>query len=159
MALSKNRTEKALDLFKVGFSCSQAVLGAFGDDLGLDNELALKISDPFGGGMKYGSTCGAVCGALMAIGLKFGRTMPKDEVHMKRTNEAVALFLKRFKEASGGEIDCLKLLNCDINTPEGKEYRKQHNLRVKVCEKAIKDATDIVVEILSPNIGEVDRQI
>ena len=37
--------------FMNGYNCSQAVLLAFCEDFGLEKETALKISEPFGGGM------------------------------------------------------------------------------------------------------------
>ena len=50
-------------------NCAQSVLMAFLDDLDLDRETAYKLGSCFGSGMKCGSTCGAITGALMAMGL------------------------------------------------------------------------------------------
>ena len=61
----------AASRFEEGFSCSQAVLSAFSDLFDLELNLALKISQPFGGGIAHrGDICGAVSGAFMSIGLK-----------------------------------------------------------------------------------------
>ncbi|MBU0533717.1 MAG: hypothetical protein KJ887_02815 [Candidatus Omnitrophica bacterium] len=46
-----NYPEKAVVLFKNGFSCSQAVLSTFGEKFNIDRNIALKLSDSFGGGM------------------------------------------------------------------------------------------------------------
>ena len=55
--------EHALSRFEQGFSCSQSVLSAYGPQLGLDTELALRVSGAFGSGMaRMGRTCGAVTG-------------------------------------------------------------------------------------------------
>lgn len=59
--------------------CSQAVLGAFAEELGLTGELGRKIAGCFGSGMGMGETCGCVTGGLMALGLRFGRSRPEDE--------------------------------------------------------------------------------
>lgn len=45
------KSEKAKELFKSGYNCSQAVLGVFCEELGLDFETAMKIASSFGGGM------------------------------------------------------------------------------------------------------------
>ena len=67
--------EDALSLFKNGFRCSQAILSTYGLQFGLDQELALKLASPFGGGMgSLGNTCGAVTGAILVIGLKYGNS-------------------------------------------------------------------------------------
>jgi C_GCAxxG_C_C family probable redox protein len=61
-----DEVEHAVSCFKDGFSCSQAVLSAYGEQFGLDREMALKVSGAFGGGMGHlGETCGAVTGAFM----------------------------------------------------------------------------------------------
>jgi len=75
-----NGFERAVSSFKEGFSCSQALLSIYGTQLGLNREMALKVSGAFGGGMgRMGETCGAVTGAFMIIGLKYGKTRIKDE--------------------------------------------------------------------------------
>ena len=45
------KSEQATELFKNGYSCSQAVLLAFAEELNLDRETAAKIASSFGGGM------------------------------------------------------------------------------------------------------------
>ena len=81
-----NRKERALGLFKEGFSCSQAVAAAFAEDQGLPVETALRLSQGFGGGMaRLAETCGAVTGAIMIIGLKHGRIRAKDDEAKERT--------------------------------------------------------------------------
>ena len=70
-----SRIKTAVDRFHEGFSCSQAIFSAFAEKFGLELDTALKISQPFGGGIaQRGETCGAVAGAFLTIGLKFGRT-------------------------------------------------------------------------------------
>ena len=74
-----DRIKQAVTAFKEGFSCSQAVFSALSESSGLERNTALKISQPFGGGIAHmGDTCGAVTGAFMAIGLQYGRTKAED---------------------------------------------------------------------------------
>ena len=54
------------------FNCSQAVLGAYADDYGLTVAQAMKVAACFSGGVRKGEVCGAVSGAIMVIGLKYG---------------------------------------------------------------------------------------
>lgn len=75
-----NNVERAVSSFKEGFSCSQALLSTYGPEPGVDRRTALRVSGAFGGGIcRMGETCGAVTGALMVVGLKYGRTMAEDE--------------------------------------------------------------------------------
>ena len=46
-----SRVELAVSCFEEGFTCSQALLSAYGAQFGLDREVALRIADGFGGGM------------------------------------------------------------------------------------------------------------
>ena len=67
-----NRVEKAQEYFKKGFNCSQAVFTTFAVELGMSEEMALKVATQFGGGARKGEMCGAVSGALMVLGMKYG---------------------------------------------------------------------------------------
>ena len=70
--------EKALNYFSQKLHCSQAVLAAFADECGITEEQALKLGSCFGGGMRKGEVCGAVTGALMALGLLYGQKNARD---------------------------------------------------------------------------------
>jgi len=83
---SRSKIKNAVETFLKGFSCSQAVLSAFCSSYGLDTNIALKISQPFGGGIAHlGQMCGAASGALMAIGLEHGRTRIEDDASKQKT--------------------------------------------------------------------------
>ena len=69
------KSDEALASFRNRFTCSSAVFSAFSDELGLDRDTAKKIACGFGAGIsKTGNICGAVSGAIMVIGLKYGKT-------------------------------------------------------------------------------------
>ena len=74
------KSEEAVEQFKKGFNCSQAVLGSFSEQFGLDCDKACKAATGFGGGMRMGGTCGAVTGTFMVLGLKYGISTAKDKV-------------------------------------------------------------------------------
>ena len=143
-----NRVERAVSCFKEGFSCSQAMLSTYGPQLGLNHELALKVSGAFGGGMaRMGETCGAVTGAFMVIGLKYGKTKVEDEQAKERAYSLVREFVDRFKSRNGS-IVCRELLGCDISTPEGSDLAKEKNLFATLCPKFVQDAAEIIEQIL-----------
>ncbi|MBQ8236107.1 MAG: C_GCAxxG_C_C family protein, partial [Clostridia bacterium] len=63
----------AEEKFLKGYTCAQAVLCAFGDLTGLDEQTALALSASFGGGMgRMRPVCGALSGAFMVLGLLYG---------------------------------------------------------------------------------------
>ena len=69
----KDRVEKAVELFKSGYNCSQSVVAAFADMYGFTQEQALRMSASFGGGIgRMRQTCGAACGMFLLAGLEKG---------------------------------------------------------------------------------------
>ena len=106
------KAEKAKDLFKKGYNCSQAVLGAWCEELEMDFDTAMKLSQSFGGGMgRLREVCGACTGAFMVLGLKFGTADAADGQAKKELYEIVQKFAERFKEENGsGSIVCRDLL-------------------------------------------------
>lgn len=65
-----NRAERAAEYHKKGYNCAQAIVCAFCDKAGLDEETAFKVSEGLGLGVSdtYG-TCGAVTGMALIMGM------------------------------------------------------------------------------------------
>jgi C_GCAxxG_C_C family probable redox protein len=142
-----NRAECAITYFKNDYCCSQAVFATFSPEFGVDRETAFRIASSFCGGMgKLGKTCGAVVGAFMAIGLGRGSSEPDKQTREEATR-LVQEFVKRFN-AKHGTVECKELLGCDIGTPEGYQEAKDRNLFETVCEQLVRDAAEIVEELI-----------
>ncbi len=141
------RIEDAVACFKQGYSCSQTVVAAFAPSLGLDRDTALKIASGFGGGMgRLGETCGAVTGAFMILGLKYGS--PATDRQAKETIYAVVReFAQRFQTIHGSLL-CRDLLGCDLNTPEGLALAQEKKLFSTVCSPYVETAAEILEEML-----------
>jgi C_GCAxxG_C_C family probable redox protein len=140
--------ESAVALFREGFSCSQAVFAAFSGEFGLDRETSLKLSQPFGGGMAHlGEACGAVTGAFMVLGLKYGRTKADDLEARDRTYDRMHQFVERFKGLHCS-IQCRCLLGLDLGTEEGMAQAREKNLFQTLCVKYVQHAAEILREIL-----------
>jgi C_GCAxxG_C_C family probable redox protein len=142
--------EKSQELFAKKFHCSQAVLAAFAEELGLTEKQALKLGACFGGGMCKGEVCGACTGALMALGLKFGQCEVGDTDSKEKTNDITVKFLEAFKDKNGSYM-CRELLGCDLATLDGKLYAREHNLFTKFCPKMVTSATEIAEKLLLEN--------
>ena len=68
-----SKVDSVLSGFSDDLDCAQALVSTYGPELGLDRETAIKVADAFTGGIgRTGETCGAVTGALMVLGLKYG---------------------------------------------------------------------------------------
>ena len=142
------RIQDAVELFRSGFSCSQAVLAAYSESLDLKRELALKIAQPFGGGIaQRGELCGAVAGAFLVIGLKHGRTRPDDDAAKQTTYGLMREFIRRFQTVHG-TIICRELLGYDLSTPEGHDQAAEQGLFDSLCPELVKTAASILEELL-----------
>ena len=140
--------EKAVSCFNEGFMCSQAVLSAYARQFSMDRETALKVSAAFGGGMgRMGEICGAVTGAFMVIGLKYGRTAIQDKKSYEKTNRLVREFVGKFKSINGSVV-CRELLDCDLSTPDGLKNFADKKLRDTICSKLVRGAAEIVAQLL-----------
>jgi C_GCAxxG_C_C family probable redox protein len=143
-----NNVDRAVACFREGFSCSQAILSTYGRELGMDKDMALGVSGSFGGGMaSMAETCGAVTGAFMVIGLKYGKTKADDEEAKKKTYVLVREFVDRFKSRNGS-IVCRELLGYDISIPEGMKAVKEKKLIATLCPQFVEDAAEILEDIL-----------
>jgi len=141
-----NPSEIALARFRQNFNCAQSVLVAFAPQLGLDENQALRMASPFGGGVaRRGQVCGAVTGALMALGLAQGADTPAGKEDAYRLGQEL---LQRF-ESRHGTILCRELLDCDISTPEGRQQARDKDAFTALCPLFVGDAVEVVQEMLS----------
>ena len=141
--------EKSMDEIMIalgkGLDCSQVVFGTFAPEFGIEREYAERIAAGFGGGMFEGETCGAVTGALMALGMKYGHDAESDPEIKEEMLAKVAEFKQRFHEKNGSCI-CHELLGYKI--PEEMESIMAENKFGTVCPGFIKDACDIAEDML-----------
>lgn len=142
-----SRIDEAISKFNEDFSCAQSIFSIYAPHYGLDEDKALKISTGFGGGMaRSGRTCGAVTGAYMVIGLKYGMGVSKNVEAKEKTYQIISEFSNKFQK-NNGSLLCREIIGCNINTPEGMDFFDQNNLLEK-CIKCVKNAAEILEEML-----------
>ena len=132
--------EKALELHAQGYNCSQSVLCAFEDQIGLPREVLFKISEGFGLGMgNMQGTCGAISGAIAALGFissngNYEVGTPKSKAATyKRTRN----ILEGFEQARGS-IRCK-----DLKTVNGPSFTP--------CSQCVALAAELLEKELSQN--------
>lgn len=145
----KNRSETAVAQFDNGFNCAQSVVTSFSKDLGINKEMALKLSCGFGGGMgRKEEVCGAVTGGIIIIGAKYGKDSQGDkekiEITYSKTRELMDFFAKRH-----GTYFCRKLIKeCDLTTEEGQNKFKELDIKNKVCKQCVLTVVEKLEEII-----------
>lgn len=109
------------------YNCCQSVLVPFAKEMKLSEEQAYALGAHFGSGMRHGSTCGALSGALMVLGaMGYGE------------QEAHAL-LRGFREKNGC-TDCAHLL---AKAKERGEEKKPH------CDRMVYECVQALLELSS----------
>lgn len=140
--------EQAITNFGQGFNCAQSVCAAYAERFGIDQTTALRMSAGFGGGMgRLAGTCGAVSGALIILGLKYGATRSDDSKAKEETYAQVREFVQRFIDREGSSV-CKELLECDISTPEGYAQAKEQKLFSTRCKELVRSAAEVLEEML-----------
>lgn len=143
-----NHQERARKLFvEDHYRCSQAVLGAFAQELGLDEAQGRKVSSCFGSGMCLGETCGCITGGLMALGLRFGRSQVEDEAAREREQEVARTFTTQFR-AQCGATSCQALLGRDVTDPEELARIKAEGLFYTRCPQFVDAAVGLIEALL-----------
>ncbi|MBN1954823.1 MAG: C_GCAxxG_C_C family protein [Anaerolineae bacterium] len=144
-----SRADQAWETFQGPYNCTQSVFAAFAPGLGLEREAALRVASGLGGGVGcLGSeVCGAVSGAVLAIGLSRAY-LPEDRAAREATYALVREFARRFRVLHG-HLRCRDLLGLDIGTPEGRQAALDSGLHDILCPRLVRDAAAIVEELLA----------
>jgi C_GCAxxG_C_C family probable redox protein len=142
------KSDEAVASFHSRFTCSSAVFSAFSGELGLDPDMAKKCACGFGAGIsKTGNLCGAVSGAILVIGLKYGKTEAGDEAATEKTRALVRQFIHEFT-LKNGSINCTDLLGYNLSNPEEFAQARDKGFFVTKCTPLVRDAADILEKIL-----------
>ena len=151
----EERVEKARRLFKEGgYNCCQAVVLAYNDVFGLEDELAASLSSGFGGGMgRMREVCGAVSGIVMLAGLIRPASDPSVKDWRTANYALVQEMAGEFKEINGSIVckELLGLVPMGSCTPAPKESpepsdRTPEYYKKRPCEEMVGIAARIVGE-------------
>lgn len=134
-----DKKQIALETHGKGFNCAQSVFAAVCEDVGVDRKEALKMSACFGGGMRCGEVCGAITGALMAIGMKYGSVKDYDLDNKKLVGVKTLEFINKFKD----KYDCI--LCRELLEKSDKQTGSPH----AICTKLITDAVEATEEMIN----------
>ena len=138
--------ERAVKLFDSDFNCAEAVLLALSQEFNQVTSAIPRIATGFGAGIsRTGQICGALNGAIMAIGLQQGRDKAMEKEERNATYADVRKMLNAFCRKFGS-IECKGLTRCDLRTSKGQgKYRKQE-LRKTLCSEFVSWCADYVAK-------------
>jgi C_GCAxxG_C_C family probable redox protein len=131
--------EKANKLHLDGYNCAQAVLLVLYEHMNPEekNPIIPKIASGFGGGLgRCGNVCGALTGAIMAAGLKYGANEINQQKKLETYAKTQVLFNKFQKEH--GSVMCRDLIQYDLTNPEQLAKAAKENVFETHCSRFIK---------------------
>ena len=146
-----NHKEIAIDFFKQGYNCAQAVVMAFADMTGLDAKQSARLASSFGGGLgRMREVCGTVSGMATVLGILYGYDDPKApgavQEHYARMQEIAG----KFKELNGS-IVCRELLGGSPSTGGAPEPRTAEYYKKRPCADLVGIAAEILDDYITRN--------
>lgn len=147
-----SKGDLAYDNFLSGYNCTQAVAVAFAEELGLDADVAARLSSGFGGGMgRLREVCGTFSGVVMVLSALYGYSEPKNLTAKKELYEKIRALAAKFR-ADNGSIICRELLGLEraeesaVPEPRTPEYYKK-----RPCPELCRYAANLLEEFIKDN--------
>ncbi len=145
------RVKRGVELFKSGYNCAQAVVGAFADLYGVPQDVALRMSASFGGGMgRMRLTCGAASGMFLLAGLENGCATTESPQKRAENYALVQELAAEFKEENGS-LTCAELLGLRTGKTESPtpNARTQEYYKNRPCAMMVESACRIFAKKIS----------
>ncbi|MBT3319161.1 MAG: C_GCAxxG_C_C family protein [Clostridia bacterium] len=137
------KRQRAKEIFYYKNNCAQTVLVVFAEDIGLDEQMALKLTLGIAGGFKSRETCGAVAAAVMVIGAKCSG-YSDDVIETKNyCTKKVHEFMEKFKQRNESAV-CADLITEDMFSDDEQVHKAAYRQVKEVCPKVVDDAIDIL---------------
>jgi C_GCAxxG_C_C family probable redox protein len=113
-----NKPSMAQEYFALNGNCAQSIVMTFAEEVNISQNDLIHLAFPFGGGFGLrGSICGALSGAAMILGAKYGKLLQSDAQYSEKmygiTQDLFEQFIK-----SQGTIICKELIHLDLSKPD-----------------------------------------
>lgn len=138
--MSNDYEKKSLTYFGDGFNCCESTLLVGCDILGVKDTLIPRIATCFGGGINgKGGVCGLYTGAMMSIGIKYGRDSSSDS---REPAQKMGTDFHNYWIDNMNYVDCHDLLDLDypktLTDPKDKKAYSTENFCKPACAKVAK---------------------
>ena len=146
--MKENTINMAEEMAEEGWLCSESVFKAIASAQGITGEFIPKVATGLAAGIgRSGEVCGAVSGAIMGLGLKYGRSSVEETTPGKRPYWYATELLQLIRERHG-TATCAGILGLDLMDPgDLKTYNELDHWNT-TCRELIKEATALAWEIL-----------
>jgi C_GCAxxG_C_C family probable redox protein len=135
-------------------NCAQTTFYVLSEQFGLGGDEVLKALTPLPGMAERGETCGAITGALMAMGLIYGRDRLDDWDKYRSSLIPTNKFCEQFQLELGSSLCCQiqeRAFGKSFNLMDPEDLREFQRAGAtakcsKVVQKACRIAADIILE-------------
>ena len=147
----------AIQKFKEGYNCAQSIFFHYAKQVGVAEEMAIKIATGFGAGMgRKQEVCGAISGGILTINSLYGREMHEEKIKQEIAYGKVRRMIDLFAQDKG-TIYCKQLLDeCDLQTEEGQKRFKDEQL-IQRCYQCIGKVVEILDDVILENEHKNDK--
>jgi C_GCAxxG_C_C family probable redox protein len=140
--------EQAVAFYNQGYTCTQSILASFVKRYDLPQDLAFRVGEPFGAGTSCtNDMCGSVTGAIMVLGLQYGSILCNEEGARLYIYQRVHDLIQRFMEIHHS-VQCSDLLGYNLSDPQQLHTVLEKGLFIELCPNLVRDAAQILVEML-----------
>jgi C_GCAxxG_C_C family probable redox protein len=143
--MSDATPRRSTELWDSGLYCAESVLLAVAESQGIRSEWIPRVASGFCSGVaRTGGMCGAVSGAIMALGLVAGRSQPQESVERvyALTRRLMAQFEQQF-----GALSCRQLTGCDLDTAQGQQAFAENEVAQR-CRRYVEGAARLAVQLI-----------
>lgn len=141
----EERRNRAVAYFLEGYNCAQSVFITYHDFVGIDIELAKKISAPLGAGMgRMREVCGACSSMFLIAGVKYPSVTPNNDEAKTKIYETVQHLANQFKQQFG-TIICAELLDIERvpQAPKPSDRNAKYYAE-RPCARFVAEAAEII---------------
>lgn len=137
--------DKAHFMHKKGYNCAETVAWALSGYWNLDINIA-AVTGLGGGIARSGETCGALAGAIVALGYKVGRVDPADDAKKLLVYRLGQEVMERFAKGMGS-CGCKDIIGFVLSEPGGGERYAAAGFKDGKCKDAIELAVRAAIEV------------
>ena len=139
--------ELAKKYFSGNYNCSQSTMKAILVGMEMDFEQVMPLAAGIGAGVAHeGNVCGAVSGAILALGVIENKSHADAKQHKEAAYASGEEFVRRFKQKYG-TIICNELTGVEMTDTNARNNAIEDGTFVKKCPSFVSDAVRIALEI------------
>jgi C_GCAxxG_C_C family probable redox protein len=143
-----DRPAIAKECMETTYNCAQSIVKTFASETGISENELIHLAFPFGAGLgREGYVCGALSGASMILGAKYGKVLNGKETYRDRIYGLTQELLEQFRKKQGSVL-CKELLNFDLSKPEELLRAREAGVFTTKCPEFVQQAAEILEELL-----------